>query len=480
MNQNSSINKFLEYNFGKKIVVIQGLGFVGAVMAIVCANASEEYAVIGVDLPNDLGLDRINKLNSGVFPITASDPKIEQYFQKAIKKKNFLATSSEYAYSIANYVIVDINLDVQKNTDTLGESFNSFEVDMSAFEKAIKVIGKNIQEETVVIIETTVPPGTCQNYVAPIINKEFKRRGLKGEKVYIGHSYERVMPGPGYIDSIINFYRVYSGINEVSANEVDKFLKTIISTKDYPLTRLHNTTATETAKVLENSYRAMNIAFMVEWSRFAENSGINLYEIVNAIRLRPTHSNMMLPGIGVGGYCLTKDPLLASWASQTQTKENLKLEESEKAVKINDSMPKQAFEFIQKQYEDPLKDVKTLILGISYRGNVGDTRYSPVEVLYKLLLDEGAKIKFTDPYLDYWEEIDSKVPKVITSKLIEESELIIFASFHTDYKTDETLYKTLNNTEGKYIIDTLGLLSEKQISILRQKHTVKVLGRGNL
>ena len=480
MDQITVIDKFIESNSGKKIVVVQGLGFVGAVMSIVCANADEDYAVIGVDLPNETGLDRINKLNSGVFPIASSDPKVEQYFQSAINKKNFLATSSEYAYSLANYVIVDVNLDVQKNIDTLGESFNSFEVDMSPFEGAIKAIGRNIQEQTVVVIETTVPPGTCQNYVVPIIKSEFNKRSLDGDKIFIGHSYERVMPGPGYIDSIINFYRVYSGINEESANKVEKFLKTIISTKEYPLTRLHNTTATETAKVLENSYRAMNIAFMVEWSRFAENSGINLYEIVNAIRLRPTHSNMMLPGIGVGGYCLTKDPLLASWASQTQTKDILKLEESEKAVKINDSMPKQAFEFIQKQYKDPLKDVKTLILGISYRGNVGDTRYSPVEVLYKLLLDEGAKIKFTDPYLDYWEEIDSKVPMVITSELIKESELIIFASFHTDYKTDETLYETLNNTEGKYIIDTLGLLSEKQINTLRQKHTVKVLGRGNL
>ena len=135
---------------------------------------------------------------------------------------------------------------------------------------------------------------------------EFNKRGLDIDKIYIGHSYERVMPGPGYIDSIINFYRVYSGINEESANEVEKFLKTIISTKEHHLRELHNTTATETAKVLENSYRAMNIAFMVEWSRFAENAGINLYEIIKAIRLRPTHSNMMLPGIGVGGYCLTK------------------------------------------------------------------------------------------------------------------------------------------------------------------------------
>ena len=171
MNQEALIDKFINSNSGKKIVVVQGLGFVGAVMAIVCANSSEEYAVIGVDLPNESGLERINKLNSGVFPISSSDPKVEQYFQSAIKKKNFLATSSEYAYSHANYVIVDINLDVQKNIESHGDSFSSYEVDMSAFEKAIEIIGKNIQEEVVVIIETTVPPGTCQNYVVPILSR---------------------------------------------------------------------------------------------------------------------------------------------------------------------------------------------------------------------------------------------------------------------------------------------------------------------
>jgi UDP-N-acetyl-D-mannosaminuronate dehydrogenase len=127
------------------------------------------------------------------------------------------------------------------------------------------------------------------------------------------------MPGPEYIESIRSFPRVYSGIDARSAGDIEPFLKTIIDTEACELTRLENTNATEMAKVLENSYRAMNIAFAVEWSRFAEEAGVNLYEIVNAIRIRKTHSNLMYPGIGVGGYCLTKDPLLASWAITTDT-----------------------------------------------------------------------------------------------------------------------------------------------------------------
>ena len=111
-----------------------------------------------------------------------------------------------------------------------------------------------------------------------------------------------------------NYPRVYSGIDYKSANAAEIFLKTIINTDKCELTRLSSTTASETAKVLENSYRACNIAFAVEWSRFAEEAGVDLWSIVNAIRVRNTHANLMFPNIGVGGYCLTKDPLLASWA----------------------------------------------------------------------------------------------------------------------------------------------------------------------
>ena len=139
---------------------------------------------------------------------------------------------------------------------------------------------------------------------------------MSKDRYVLGHSYERVMPGPNYINSIKNFYRVYSALKESDSKIIEDFLKTIISVEKYPLTKLATTEATEMAKVLENSYRAMNISFMVEWSRFAEDAGVNLYEVVNAIKMRPTHNNMMFPGIGVGGYCLTKDPLIASWASQ--------------------------------------------------------------------------------------------------------------------------------------------------------------------
>ena len=180
-----------------------------------------------------------------------------------------------------------------------------------------------------------------------------------------------------------------------------------------------STLATQTfSKVLENSYRAMNIAFAVEWSRFAEESGVNLYEVVNAIRMRPTHSNLMYPGIGVGGYCLTKDPLLASWSKKNHFSSIDGLIQSENGVKINDKMPHYAFDFMIKAFGlDSLSDKKILLLGVSYRSDVGDTRYSPVEPFYLNCIDHNAMVDTHDPYVKYWEEINIEVSQDLDEKL---------------------------------------------------------------
>ena len=240
------IDEFLIKNSGKKVVVVQGLGFVGAVMSLVCANAlTAEYAVIGVDLANSDNYWKIKSINDGVFPIVASDPKIEEFFDISKKKKNFYATFDSYAYSKADIIIVDINLDVQKQTKFNGDLID-YDVDLNNFQKAIKNISNNCKEDLLLIVETTVPPGTCKKVIKPIMENGLKSRNLSKDKFKLGHSYERVMPGPDYIDSIQNFYRVYSGINDISAEHTEQFLRTIISTKKYPLTRLGNTNATNT------------------------------------------------------------------------------------------------------------------------------------------------------------------------------------------------------------------------------------------
>lgn len=293
LDDSASIENFLSRNKGKKVVVVQGLGFVGAVMALVCANAkSEEYAVIGVDLASEDAYWKIKSINDGLFPLIADDPKIAEFFNRAIKKGNLFATYDPVAFKYADVIIVDINLDVQKESSE-DATLKDFDVNLNGFKSAIKSIGSNCREDVLVLVETTVPPGTCEKVVKPIIEEELSNRGFDVDNYRLGHSYERVMPGPEYIDSIREFPRVYSGCSEVSADAVEVFLETIIDTSVCDLTRLEHTNATEMAKVLENSYRAMNISFAVEWSRFAEEASVDLYAMVNAIRVRKTHSNLM-------------------------------------------------------------------------------------------------------------------------------------------------------------------------------------------
>jgi UDP-N-acetyl-D-glucosamine dehydrogenase len=480
LNHQQQIDAFLQHNVGKKVVVVQGLGFVGAVMSIVVANAlTEEYAVIGIDLANENTYWKICSINEGVFPVVADDPKIQIYYNNAREKGNFLATYDAYAYSKADVIVVDINLDVQKQSGN-DNVLQGYDVNLTSFKKAIETIGNNCKQDVLVLVETTVPPGTSQKIVQPIIKEKLAQRGLDETKVKIAHSYERVMPGPKYIDSIQNFYRVFSGVDEASAAAAETFLRTVIKTDEYPLTKLGNTNATEMAKVLENSFRAMNIAFMVEWSRFAEEAGVDIYEVVNAIRMRPTHKNIMLPGLGVGGYCLTKDPLLASWAKQNLFNSTEALMQSEKGVTINDRMPIFAFDFLVKQFPTSLQNKKVLLLGVSYLNDVGDTRYTPVEGFYKKLMAYDCEVALHDPHVPFWEETNVKPNSILADVLQNNYDAIVITTGHKEYRNDTSFIEALMQKPATFIYDTIGVFTNNSINLLKQKHTVKVLGRGDI
>ncbi|MES1217583.1 MAG: nucleotide sugar dehydrogenase, partial [Bacteroidota bacterium] len=192
------IDSFLALHPGKKVVVVQGLGFVGSVMGLVVANAlTEEYAVIGIDLPTVSSFWKICSINEGVFPVLASDPKISLYYQNALKKKNYYATYDSYAFSKADVIVVDINLDVKKQS-SFHDDVEDYNVDLTPFKKAINSIGQFCKKDVLVLVETTVPPGTSQKIVRPILEENLQKRGLPVDELKVGHSYERVMTGPKY------------------------------------------------------------------------------------------------------------------------------------------------------------------------------------------------------------------------------------------------------------------------------------------
>lgn len=399
---------------GREVVVVVGVGFVGAVMAAVIADATDNGAeptkfVIGMQRPSARSFWKIPLINRGIAPIRSEDPEVARMIERCVNEKKSLTASFTYdAIRLADVVVVDVQCDyVKESLDDVSTGF----VQMEDLERAFEIIGDSIKADALVLIETTVPPGTTEQVAYPIIKKAFRNRGLPGEPV-LAHSFERVMPGANYVSSIRDFWRVCAGINDESRDRVVKFLNEVINTKTYPLTVLDRPIESETAKIVENSYRATILAFLNEWSVFAERNGVDLTKVIKAIKVRPTHSNILFPGPGIGGYCLPKDGGLAVWAYRHLLGfEDDLFKITPAAININDTRALHVPQLVR----DALRNMgryiaasRVALLGASYREDVGDTRYSGSEVIVRRLVEMGADVSVHDPYVDHWWEFEAQ------------------------------------------------------------------------
>jgi len=404
----------LQRKQGREVVVVVGLGFVGAVMAAVVADSTDKSGasrkfVIGMQRPSTRSFWKIPLLNRGVSPVKAEDPNVALLISRCVKeKKTLVATYTEEALKLADIVVVDVQCDYLK--ESLG-NVRTGSADMVALEDSMAKIAENIPPQALILIETTVAPGTTEQVAYPVVKKIFERRGITDEPL-LAHSYERVMPGRDYVASIRDFWRVCSGINPTARARVVKFLSEVLNVKKYPLTVLDRPVESETAKIVENSYRATILAFMDEWSLFAERNGVDLKKVIDAIKVRPTHSNMLFPGPGIGGYCLPKDGGLGMWAyKHIFGWEDDIFRITPLAVDINDTRSLHAPQLVRDALRNmgkPLAASDILLLGAAYREDVGDTRYSGSEAMVRKLTEMGANLKVHDPYLDHWWEFEAQ------------------------------------------------------------------------
>ena len=493
---------------GREIVVVMGLGFVGAVMAGVVADTVDKKTgkpskfVIGMQRPSSRSYWKIPLINMGVSPIKAEDPEVVPMIERCVNEKKTMTASFTYdALSLADVLVVDVQCDFLKQE--LG-NLRSGHADISALEESFKVIGEKIEPHCLVLVETTVPPGTTEYVAYPLIRKAFKNRGIDSEPV-LAHSFERVMPGRDYVRSVRDFWRVCSGVNEESRDRVTKFLSEILSA---PLTVLERPIESETCKIVENSYRATILAFMDEWSRFAETNGVDMIKVMNAIKVRPTHSNIIFPGPGIGGYCLPKDGGLGLWAYKHLLGfENDIFKITPAAININDTRALHAAQLVR----DALRNMGLIvaasqitILGVSYREDVADTRYSGSEVLARKLTEMGAEIKAHDPYVSHWYELERQetYPAVggsrsrffrnqeqldgfrmtpDLSEALKGADAVVFAVRHRPYlnmKPDDVV-KMIGQPAA--IVDCFGILEDEEIErYFELGCEVKGLGRGHI
>jgi len=398
---------------GQEIVIVLGLGFVGTAMAAVIADTADETGsksklVIGVQRPSARSYWKIPVLNRGISPIKAEDPELAAMIRRCVlDTKTLVATHQEEALKFAAVVVVDVQCNYVKNE--LG-NVRSGTTDMDALESSFATIASYVDPETLILIETTVPPGTTEQIAYPIMKKIFHKRGI--EDPLLAHSYERVMPGKNYISSVKDFWRVCSGINDAAKDKVVRFLSEVLNTENYPLTVMERPIESETAKIIENSYRATILSFMDEWTLFAERNGVDLKKVIDAIKVRPTHSNIIFPGPGIGGYCLPKDGGLGVWAYRhiLGWEDNI-FKVTPAAIDINDSRAMHVPQLVRdalRNMGEPIAAADILILGVSYREDVGDTRYSGSELIARRLTEMGASIRVHDPYVESWQEINDQ------------------------------------------------------------------------
>ncbi len=497
---------------GYEIVVVMGIGFVGAVMAAVVADSTDKKTgeprkfVIGMQRPSPRSFWKIPYLNRGVSPVKAEDPEVEPMIRRCVlEKQTLLATFTYDVLSLADVVIVDVQCDYHK--ETFGNVCRGH-ADIDALEDSLKVIGEKIAPHCLVLIETTVPPGTTQYVAYPIMKKAFEQRGLKDAEPLLAHSFERVMPGRNYVASIRDFWRVCSGINPEARERVTQFLSDILNVEKFPLTVLDQPIESETCKIVENSYRATILAFLDEWSRYAERNGVDLIKVINAIKVRPTHSNIIFPGPGIGGYCLPKDGGLGVWAYNTLMGfEDDLFKLTPMAIDINDTRSLHVAELVRDALRNMGKIVaasRIALLGASYREDVGDTRYSGSEIIVRKLTEMGGDVVIHDPYVSHWWELEKQdtypapghswsrffrnqdrlIESIVQKdlkKTLQGADAVVIAVRHQEYlNLDPDL--VLNMIGGHAaIIDCFGILDDDKIQrYFELGCEVKGLGRGHV
>lgn len=497
---------------GKEIVVVMGVGFVGAVMAAIVADTVDDAGkpskfVVGCQRPSVRSYWKIPMLNMGISPVKAEDPEVDELIGRCVKeKKTLIATYNSDALQLADCVVVDVQCDYQKKE--LG-NMRTGEADMAALEATMRSIGENIQPHCMVLIETTVAPGTTEFVAWPILKKAFTKRGIDSVPI-LAHSFERVMPGSEYVSSIRDFWRVCSGCDEEARKRVEKFLHEVLNTKDYPLTVMDRPIESETTKIVENSYRATILAYLHEWSIFAERNGIDLIKVINAIKMRPTHSNMIFPGPGIGGYCLPKDGGLGYWSYRhilgfEDGDEVFKITPT--AIDINDTRGLHVAQLVRDALRNMARYIagaEVLICGASYREDVGDTRYSGSEMVVRKLTELGAEMRVHDPFVEHWYELENQenypspesswkrffrnqdhLNEIKVGKDLKESlkgvEAVIFAVPHEAYKdlSPDDIVKWAGGPIA--VIDAFGMLSDENIKrYFELGCEVKALGRGHV
>ena len=411
-------------------VSIIGLGYVGLPLACLCADRGLD--VYGVD--NDK--NKIEKLRQGISPID------DKYLKEKVKQVNGKITFSDSFESVKNssVVIVCVPTPVDSN----------YVPNLNALKSACQSISRFLKQNTLVIIESTIFPSTTEEIVLPIL----KKSGLDENEFFLVHCPERIDPGNKKYN-ISNLPRVIAGINKKSTKRASDFYKKIIDAK---ITELSSVKAAEATKIMENTFRDINIAFVNEMAKSFDKAGIDVMEVIKGASTKPFAFMPHYPGAGVGGHCIKVDPYyLISRAKQLGFDHKF----VSLAREINESMPSYSVKLLEqelKKIKKEIKNAKIGILGLAYKANVDDIRESPALEIIKILKENDAELFIFDPYIKEESNVEN------LNELLYKSEYIILVTDHNEFKQMDL--EKLKKNKIKVLVDGRNCLDKEKIKRL--------------
>ena len=355
-----------------KILAIIGQGYVGLPLAMAAVDSG--WVVIGVDNFEA----KVVRINSGSSPVEdISDVQL----QAAISKGTYMATTDFSSITKASVITICVPTPLDEKR----------EPDLSLLRNAVSGIAPFISNETLVVSESTSYPGTLRETIIPIVDS---LKPQTSSKIYFASAPERVNPGD-LVWNQKNTPRLVGAIDKESKTRALAFYESICNA----VVSVPSPEVAEAAKLLENTFRLVNIALINEFTQLCSANGINVHEVIDAASSKPYGFMPFKPGVGVGGHCIPVDPLYLTWWARQS---GYKAEFVESADSINRAMPRYVAERALSMVDPAIKSPKVLILGVAYKPGVGDIRETPVSELRDHLISKGAIVEWHDPFVPMW------------------------------------------------------------------------------
>lgn len=409
-------------------ICVLGLGYIGLPTSLLLANAGN--TVLGVDINREI----IEKLNRNELPFW--EPDLDDLFKKA--KNNFQAGSSIQSSEV---YIISVPTPLENEMKI---------ADLDAVRNASSAIADVIKEGQIVILESTVPPGTSEYLILPILHKN----GVK--TIHFAHCPERAIPGKTIYEMIHND-RIIGGLDQESAVKVRDIYSSFVQGNMF----LTDTKTAEFVKLMENTFRDINIALANEFSLLAEEAKINIWDAINLANKHP-RVNILKPGPGVGGHCIAIDPLFLAEKSSKARIVTL-------ARQINSGMPVHVVKMVRKMIKD-VKNPTITLFGLAYKGNVDDIRESPSFKIKKIAENEGISVKLYDPLVNQYPGNSSTLEEATKN-----SDCLILVTDHDVFKEIDPENCLMRH---KNLIDTRNFLNHQ---LWRDAgYQVKILGVGSI